>query len=215
MKRILLALGIVLCAGQVEGAEQVQINENWKVDDNVYTLKMEPSYDESRVNIYTNICVDFHKADFIKSCGQECDADLIEEQLTVHRDFLGMRANEFKSGDLSLLLLSKEDEILGGAYIKMGGDDQTVCIRGAGYKVDIGQKEMLLAQQKMMAVLSSSQNFPSFKRLVLFLKEGSQLIPVVYHLGFKDSDYPVPETTLHPAFMQKTKILSFEKPIIG
>lgn len=210
MKQILIALGLIVCVAQANEAERVQINETWEVGDSVYTMKTEDSYDESRVSIFKDINLNFHRADLLKTGG-----DKLEELLAIYKVALDSRATQFENGELSLLLLSKQDDISGGTYFKVEEDGKTVCIRGAGFKIDIPQQEKVLAYSKLVAALSSSKYFPESKRLVLFLKDGSQLIHLVNQLGFKDSDYPVTDITTLSQSLENVKLLSFEKAIMG
>src|SRR5437867_976707 len=99
MKQILIALGFLVITAQAQGAEQMQINESWPVEDGIFTMTTEQSYDESRVDAFSDIALNYHKVDLLKSGG-----DGQEKHLSVHKDFLDLRATQFKNGELSLLL---------------------------------------------------------------------------------------------------------------
>jgi hypothetical protein len=206
MKQILIALGLIVCVTQTQGAEQIQIDECWSFGDNVFTMKTEDSYNASHVNSFKDVSMSFHKAD---SSGK--DTNEIKKLMDIFAEGFDIRAKEFEDGKNSLLLLSKQDNIVGGTYFKMEEDGNTVCIHGAGFKTDIPQQELGLAYYKLVTALSSSKYFPNSKRLVLFLLENSPLIDTVKKLGFTNSDYPPSNIAELSQALKDIKRLSFEK----
>lgn len=210
MKQILIALGLIIVAAQTEGA---QINENWEIGNSVFTLKTEQSYDDARVRTHKDICINFHKRDFLESGREkfyECSEDFFDGYAN---KFLDTCANEFKNGNASLLLFTRQNVILGGTYFRMEDGGKTVFIYSIGNRIDIPQEEEEFVQEKIITALSVPKNFPTAKRLVVFFKKDSQIIPLFTKLRFKlNEDYQ--SETLHSSFKDIT-LSPYEKAIRG
>lgn len=210
MKQILTVLGVIILTTHSEGT---QINEVWEVGNSVFSLKTEQSYDDARVRTHKDICIKFHKKDFLES-GKEkfygCAEDFFDGYAN---NFLDTCADEFKNGNASLLLFSKQNEILGGTYFRIEDGGQTVFIYSIGNRIDIPQNEEEHIREKIITALSAPKNFPTAKRLVVFFKKKSQIIPLFTKLGFKLNENYQSET-LHSSF-KDIMLSAYEKAIMG
>jgi hypothetical protein len=203
MKQLLTALALILLNPPTQAAEIAEINESWNVGENTYTMKTQSSYNQENVDAHKEICFSFHAKDL------SINSNVTKETFDKYYDF---RANEYKNGVSNLLLISRQCEIIGGTYYTPIKYDRVLHISSTGFKPDTPINELGLAYAKMIAFLSSSQNFPDQKRLVLFLKSDSQYVPVAQQLGFTESNYPIPS---YPGLQinYPFKLTAFEKEI--
>lgn len=198
MRKILWASYWVLQSSFSFGNE---ISQTWSMEDHTYNLKQE-SYDPDKVKAYHGICTAFQKVD------STIVRHLPEKEFDEFREnILNIRASWLERGDASLLLLYKNNEMIGGTYYFTEENGRVVRLSCAGYKLGLDKEELVIAQMHTLSVLSSKNYFPHGEKLIATLAQTSGYIPLLEKFGFVKSDYPVEQG------VPKEHYISFEKPM--
>lgn len=190
MKKVILASLLVFQSSMVLAGE---ISETWNVGDNIFTLKNE-EYNEEKITAYNNLCKEFHKAD---RAGTESVCNLLGKTEGQYWEWaMGLiqkRSDGLKEGTVSLVLLYKNEEVVGGTYYLKEQEGKVIRVSGAGYRLDLNPLESGIAKKKTMDVLSSKKYFPEGEKLIVALWKNSDLKPQLMQLEFNETSYDIKE----------------------
>lgn len=197
----------ILCATYLAVQSSVafanDIGVTWSEGENTYAIKsVGKEHEPATVQAYNQICSNFHKAD------TTAVYRLSEEEHSKFRDeIINTRAEGLKTGDNSLLLAYKNDDLIGGSYYITDDEGKMICMSCGGFKLNLDRQELLKVQSQALFVLTSKKYFKKGEKLLATLAESSSNIPLLEYFGFVKSKLPVEPGLPEEGF------LSFEKDV--
>lgn len=210
MRKIAMTIGMALQGTFAFSSDTIQ--KEWQVGDDTYKIESQSQYNQAEVNIFRSIvwesCITDKEA--IEKFLKEDNVSLEEYKQYIEK-LIQFRADQYKKGDMSCLLIRKNNqEIIGGNYYVTEQNGTVVRVTEAGYKLDLDPQILGMAQIYTTSVLSSPTYFPTAQKLVVFLPSGSANAEKIYLLGFRDSDY---KFGVNDPEVDPDKYKSYEKPI--
>lgn len=172
-----------------------------------YSFIHEVTYNEQNIQAFNDIVLAFHQVDFEAIQALQEQYKSLENYLKFAANLLETRANWLKEGTGALLLVKRNGEFVGGTYYRLLDDESVLYVSCAGYKNTLPFSEVFMMKKMVVDILSSSNNFPNTKKMVVLLRHGSDYISELTLLGFVDSDYMLQE------HFDLRKYRFFEKPM--
>ena len=93
-----------------------------------------------------------------------------------------------KEGKNSLILIYKNDDIVGGTYYLSAQEDQILQITGAGYNLNLQPMEIGMLYKQAFNVLSSKKYFPKADKLLVCSRNLSDKVASLKQFGFIESN---------------------------